>query len=243
MASTASPAASTRLKAGVAPLRAGQGRSFVLRRLHSLSGIIPIGAFLVEHYISNTEAMKGPLAYNGTVRFLNSLPFVLFMEWGLIFLPILYHALYGFYIWFRGDSNAGDYPWMGNWMYAAQRWTGGIAFVYILYHTWTLRFSGEHLAANPDASFNKVYDQFYGHPWMVVFYFAGVLAASFHFAYGIWLFCAKWGITPGERAQRRLGYVCLVIGLVMAALGVYSMVGFLSYRQASFGDSVTQLLR
>ncbi len=102
----------------------------MLRRLHSLSGIVPIGAFLVEHYISNAEAMKGPAAYNATVRFLNSLPFVLFLEWGLIFIPILYHGLYGLYIWYRGEANVSDYPWIGNWMYSMQRWTGGIAFAY-----------------------------------------------------------------------------------------------------------------
>jgi succinate dehydrogenase / fumarate reductase cytochrome b subunit len=232
-----------RWKAGVAPLRAGEGRSFLLRRLHSLSGIIPIGAFLVEHYISNSEAMKGPAAYNATVKFLNSLPFVLFLEWGLIFLPILYHALYGFYIWFRGESNVGEYPWTGNWMYAAQRWTGGIAFVYILYHTWTLRFTGVHLATNPDAGFDKVYGQLTAHWWIGAFYFIGVVAASWHFAYGIWLFCAKWGITPGEQAQRRLGYVCLAIGLVMAALGVYSLAGFYGYHPGAAGDTLTRLLR
>jgi len=66
VASTTSPATSPparTIKPGVAPLRAGQGTSFLLRRLHSLSGIIPIGAFLLEHFISNAEAFKGPIAY------------------------------------------------------------------------------------------------------------------------------------------------------------------------------------
>ena len=46
---------------GVAPLRAGQGTSFLLRRLHSLSGIVPVGAFLFEHIlISNSTAITGP---------------------------------------------------------------------------------------------------------------------------------------------------------------------------------------
>ncbi len=40
------------------PLRAGEGNSFLLRRLHSLTGIVPIGAFLLEHFISNYEAFK-----------------------------------------------------------------------------------------------------------------------------------------------------------------------------------------
>ncbi len=233
---TASPAASISVEEGVAPLRAGQGYSFWLRRLHSLSGVVPIGAFLVEHYVSNAEAMKGPAAYNATVRFLNSLPFVLFLEWGLIFLPILYHGLYGLYIWYQGESNVSDYPWMGNWMYTAQRWTGGIAFAYIAYHTWTMRFTGVHLAGEPEAGFSKVYDALYGHPWIVVFYFAGILAASWHFAYGLWLFCAKWGITTGDLARRRFGYLCLLVGLAMAAIGVYSMVGFLTFRPAQPGS-------
>lgn len=241
MAATASPPAPISVKTGVAPLRAGQGYSFLLRRLHSLSGIVPIGAFLVEHYISNAEAMKGPAAYNATVRFLNSLPFVLFLEWGLIFLPILYHGLYGVWIWYRGEGNAGEYPWMGNWMYTMQRWTGGVAFAYIIYHTWTMRFTGVHLATEPDAGFDKVYRALYFHPWVALFYFVGVLAASWHFAYGIWLFCAKWGITTGDRARRRLGYVCLVIGLGMAAIGVYSLAGFFRYVIPAPGPSVTLL--
>lgn len=241
MAATASPPAPISVKTGVAPLRAGQGYSFLLRRLHSLSGIVPIGAFLVEHYISNADAMKGPAAYNATVRFLNSLPFVLFLEWGLIFLPILYHGLYGVWIWYRGEGNAGEYPWMGNWMYTMQRWTGGVAFAYIIYHTWTMRFTGVHLATEPDAGFDKVYRALYFHPWVALFYFVGVLAASWHFAYGIWLFCAKWGITTGDRARRRLGYVCLVIGLGMAAIGVYSLAGFFRYVIPAPGTSVTLL--
>ena len=135
----------TRIHTGVAPLRAGQGSSFVLRRLHSLTGIIPIGAFLLEHFISNSEATSGPAAYNDQVKFLTSLPFVHVLEWGFIFLPILYHALYGLYIWYRGESNVGEYPWSGNWLYTSQRWTGLIALIYIVYHTYYMRFTGVHL--------------------------------------------------------------------------------------------------
>ncbi len=102
---------------GVQPLRAGQGNSFLLRKLHSLTGIVPIGAFLIEHLISNFEALKGPAAYGAQVKFLNGLPFVRVLEWVFIFMPILYHALYGVYITFRGRQNVNVYPWAGNWMY------------------------------------------------------------------------------------------------------------------------------
>ena len=69
-----------------------------------------------------------PLAYGAQVKFLNSLPLVRVLEWVFIFLPILYHGLYGVWIWLRGKSNLVYYPWAGNWMYTAQRYTGLIAF-------------------------------------------------------------------------------------------------------------------
>ena len=57
----ATPSSAHQVRRGVQPLRAGQGYSFIWRRLHSLSGIIPIGAFLLEHILSNIQALKGPL--------------------------------------------------------------------------------------------------------------------------------------------------------------------------------------
>jgi succinate dehydrogenase / fumarate reductase cytochrome b subunit len=62
---------------------------------------------------------------------------------------------------------------------------------------------------------------------MVVFYCVGIIAASWHFSYGLWLFAAKWGITTGETARRRFGYVCLALALGLILLGGVSMTGFL----------------
>lgn len=221
LASTVSPPAPVR--AGVAPLRTGQGYSFWLRRLHSLSGIVPVGAFLLEHIlVSNATAIGGPTAYARQVRFLASLPLVPVLELFGIWLPILFHALYGFYIWYRGEINIGDYPWMGNWMYTVQRWTGGIAFVYIIWHTWTMRFTGVDLHQLPGASFGKVQAEVF-HTGLFLFYVAGLICASWHFAYGIWLFCAKWGIISGEKARRRFLVVCLGFFFVLAGVGLGSL--------------------
>ena len=226
MASTAAPVTHT-IKPGVAPLRAGQGNSFLLRRLHSISGIVPIGAFLLEHFISNFEAFKGPEAYGKQVAFLNSLPLVVGLELFFIWIPILFHGLYGVWIWWNGDSNLGEYPWQGNWLYTAQRWTGIIALVYMIQHTYYLRFTGVHLPTHPMQSFAKVQGELQN-PLMIVFYAVAIVAASWHFSYGIWLFCAKWGITTGEAARRRLGYLCAVLALGLITLGAASMYGFLS---------------
>jgi succinate dehydrogenase / fumarate reductase cytochrome b subunit len=226
VAATASPVAPMPVKGGVAPLRAGQGYSFWLRRLHSLTGIIPVGAFLFEHIlISNASAIGGPLAYARQVRFLASLPLVPILELFGIWLPILFHALYGFYIWYRGETNVGEYPWTGNWMYTAQRWTGAIAFAYILWHTWTMRFTGIDLHEFPGASFGKVQAELFS-PALLAFYVLGLVFASWHFAYGIWLFAAKWGLTPGEKARQRFLVVCLAFFVLMSAVGLTSLYTF-----------------
>jgi succinate dehydrogenase cytochrome b subunit len=228
MATTVSPAPEThRIRPGVAPLRAGQGYSFLLRRLHSISGIVPVGAFLLEHVLfSNATAINGPEAYAAQVKFLGSLPLVVALEAFGIWLPILFHALYGFFIWYRGETNVASYPWQGNWMYTLQRWTGAIAFAYIGWHVWHLRFAGIDLHAHPAASFGKVQAELVI-AWQLAFYVVGLLAASWHFAYGIWLFCAKWGITVGEKAQQRLLALCLLFFLTMSGVGLLSIRTFL----------------
>jgi succinate dehydrogenase / fumarate reductase cytochrome b subunit len=68
----------------------------------------------------------------------------------------------------------------------------------------------------------------------------GIVCASWHFAYGIWLFAAKWGITTGDAARRRFGYVCLAIGLLFVAVGAVTMYSFLTAPiEASSGLQMT----
>src|ERR1700751_1114653 len=240
VASTASPAAPMGVRSGVAPLRAGEGYSFLLRRLHSLSGIVPVGLFLIEHFISNAFATNGSAAYTKQVELLSSFPFVVLLELFGIWLPILYHALYGFYIWYRGESNVSDYPWAGNWKFAAQRWTGAIAFFYMAWHTWHLRFSGVHILTYPGSAFGKVQAEFQ-HTWAIAFYALGIVCASWHFAYGLWLFAAKWGITQGPIARRRGGYVWLLIGIGFVAVGFATLYAFTSTPQQPFQPAGTEL--
>lgn len=220
MASVTAPVAR-----GVPPIRAGQGHSFLWRRLHSLSGIVPVGAFLIEHFISNAFATNGWKAYADQVKFLTGLPFVLVLEIVGIYIPILYHSLYGFYIWFRGESNVSDYPWAGNFMYAAQRWTGAITFVYILWHTYTMRFTGIHLLANSQAAFHKVQVELQN-PWALAFYVVGIIAASWHFGYGLFLFCAKWGIAVSEKSRRWVARAGVAIALLFIAIGLLTVRAF-----------------
>ncbi len=242
-ASSTAPVAKKEVAHGVAPLRAGQGVSFYLRRLHSLSGIVPVGAFLFEHIlISNSTAISGPEPMPSRLLFLAACRWCSFSNCSGSGCPSLFHALYGFYIWYRGDGNSISYPWSGNWMYTAQRWTGGIAFAYILWHTWTMRFTGVDLHAYPNASFGKVQQEVFQTPFFL-FYVVGLIAASWHFAYGIWLFSAKWGIVSGEKARKRFLVVCIAFFFVLAGAGLASLTAFRSQPQQSIDAGASAMAR
>src|SRR5437763_7585821 len=75
---------------------------FFLRRLHSLTGIIPVGAFLVEHLLTNSRAFNwfgafsgGRDAFNEDVHWIHHLPYLLIVETLFIFAPLAFHSLYG----------------------------------------------------------------------------------------------------------------------------------------------------
>src|SRR5580693_3030960 len=48
--------------------------SYILDKLQSLSGIVPIGAFLAEHIWSNSYALVSPAKYNDVSRELQQVP-------------------------------------------------------------------------------------------------------------------------------------------------------------------------
>jgi succinate dehydrogenase / fumarate reductase, cytochrome b subunit len=212
---------------GVAPLRAGTGNSFLWRRLHSLTGIVPVGLFLLEHFISNAEATNGVAAYNAQVKFLTGLPFRLGLEVFGIFIPLAFHALYGIYIWWRGENNVIDYPWAGNWFYTLQRYSGILVFAYVTYHIWYMRFAGVHLVDHYDASFWKVQNEL-SHPLALAVYVVGVVAASWHFGYGLFLFAAKWGIVTGAKAQKRAQAAGIALSVLLVLVGLFTIYAFVA---------------
>lgn len=194
---------------------------FWLRRLHSLSGIVPIGVFLLEHMFTNSFILQGPAAYNEKIEFLRNLPFVTFLEITFIGLPILYHAGYGFYVWFTGKSNLAGYPYPKNFLYTLQRWTGLLAFIYIVYHVYHTRLV--NALYGTEVSYARM-QELVSHPSVFWFYVTGLGAVMFHFANGIWGFLVSWGLTISQKSQRIAGLWSAVLGLILFGVGVSSLI-------------------
>jgi len=207
-------------------------RTFILRKLHQLSGIVPLGLFLLEHFYTNSKALDGADHFNDAVKDLQSIPYILFVEIGGIFIPLIYHAVYGLVITVEARPNNLNYPYPRNWFYLIQRITGVILFFFIAFHVLNFRFgmipglNTISVADHPAEAFNVVSREFRMIPIFII-YMIGITATVWHLANGIWLFLVDWGITIGERAQRLAGYACIGFGVVLLLVGINAAVGFI----------------
>lgn len=188
-------------------------------------GVFPIGFFLVEHLLANFAATKGPDAFQATVAFINNIPFVVALEIIFIFIPILYHGVYGLYIAFQAKHNVGNYSYFRNMMFMLQRITGVIALVYIGWHVYETRF--QVAIGNVDkANLGQLMSEVLTNPWMYGFYLIGIVATVFHFCNGMWSFLVSWGVTIGPRAQLVSTYVWAVAFVLITSLGIAAMNAF-----------------
>ncbi|MEE9296097.1 MAG: succinate dehydrogenase cytochrome b558 subunit [Phycisphaerae bacterium] len=220
-----------------------QRHHFLIRRLHSLSGLVPIGVFLVVHLSVNATINVGGEEFQRNVDRIHALgPLLVPVEILGIFLPILFHAVLGLHIWLSGQPNVGTYRYGGNVRYTLQRVTGGIAFVFILYHVWHMHWLGKGLGGgffDPEAgraaitAAESMRHTIFGFP-VSILYAIGVLSTVYHLANGIWTSLITWGVTIGPSSQRIAGYVCAVFGVVLGIAGLSAVKGFKEFQ----GDSV-----
>ncbi len=206
-------------------MRFSRQTSYNLKRLHSLSGIVPIGIFLLEHFYTNSFAVQGARAYNEASQALATIPYVVLVELLGIALPILFHLVLGIVIAFQAQANVRQFPYARNWQYLSQRVTGVFLVAFITYHVYTTRLSPVVLSGGTD-----LYGLMADHlrqPGILAFYVLGVLAASYHLGNGLFGFAIHWGLAAGARAQRAAARLGFAVFLVLALVGVNSLLGFL----------------
>jgi succinate dehydrogenase / fumarate reductase cytochrome b subunit len=199
-------------------------RHFWLRRLHSLSGIVPVGGFLAFHLIENAAALRGPDAYNRMTHALQEVPFAVGAEILIIALPLFFHGVYGLFITGTARPNVVSNPYLRNVMYFVQRVTGVIVFAFILFHYWTTRLV--QLQDHESLDLFRQVQAAVSNPWIYAFYVVGILSATWHLANGLWSFAIVWGITVGPRAQRRMMYVSALVFIVLSVIGVRTISAF-----------------
>jgi succinate dehydrogenase / fumarate reductase cytochrome b subunit len=204
---------------------------FLIYRLFSLSGLIPVGAFLIVHLVTNASVLAGPGTFQSRVDMIHALgPLLLPIEWAFIFLPMLFHAAVGFVIIAGGLPNVGSYSYVGNVRYTLQRATGMIAFAFIIWHVIQLhwmgaalgggRFDPHHAASSASVVLKPVI--------VTILYAIGILSAVFHFSNGLWTLGITWGLWTSPAAMRRASWVSIVVGLLLGGAGLGALGGMRS---------------
>ena len=208
-------------------------RIFLLRKLHQLTGIVPLGFFFGVHMFTNAKAVNGEKVFNEAVADIHHLPFLLLIEIFGIFLPLFFHSVYGIFISAESRTNVLSYGYGRNWLYLFQRITGIFLFFFILFHLLHFRFglfgfmdlTSVAVAGNADQAFQIIASdfQFAG---VLMLYILGVAVTAWHLGYGLFLFAVDWGLVIGEKAQRITLYACAAIGFGLFALGTNAAFSF-----------------
>jgi len=222
------------------PLLEKGHRAFLLRKLHSLTGVVPVGGFMVFHLWTNAKATQGQESFDAAVRDISHLPFVTVIELAVILLPLAFHMLYGIWLALNGKPNVGRYTYSRNWMYTLQRVSGLIAAVFIILHLkdfWWPKMMGTMEPAQFYPSLcASMSSTTKGVPLFALWYVLGITASVFHFANGLWGFCFSWGITVSRRSQRMAATVFGLVGLAVWFLGANTAVYFAT------GESVPDMV-
>jgi succinate dehydrogenase / fumarate reductase, cytochrome b subunit len=202
----------------------------VLRKLFSLSGVFPIGVFLMEHLWVNAKALRGEEAFTQGVADIQSLPYLPFLEIVGIFIPLGFHALYGVYLSFTAKTDAREAGYGPSWLYPLLRASGLVALVFIGFHLYEYRIHKWLFGMRTDTFYPTIAAHLSSTsasvPWLALVYLLGILATTFHFAYGLLRFLLTWGFAVTRAAQRRAAYACAGLGALLFLVGADTLIVF-----------------
>ncbi len=227
---------------------------FLIRRLHSLTGLVPVGVFLFFHLTTNFTVWVSHDFFQQNVDLIHGTldGLLVPVEWAFIFLPLLFHGIIGLWLAAEGQSNTGHYRYVSNWRYVLQRVTGVLAFFFIIWHVAHMHKLGSYL--NPLFGGKEIIGgQFEPHHhaastaaaavgplWVRLLYALGMFSAVFHLANGIWTAGITWGLWITPAAQRRANYLAVALGLLLAGFGAMSLVALSDPELAKKGNEILQ---
>ncbi|MCU7843801.1 MAG: succinate dehydrogenase [Candidatus Thiodiazotropha sp. (ex Monitilora ramsayi)] len=200
---------------------------FLLRRLHSLLGLLPVGGFLIFHLWENSQSRFGPAHYNEqVVGWLQGLNYLTLLEIFVIALPLLLHAGYGLLILRSGHNEWRRNPWLHHRLYLLQRISGIAILLFLLFHVGWTRIWGIWEPAVKADLFGHM-QSILSQPPIFLLYLLGLLLSLIHLCNGLWTMAISWGLTTSVQAQRRWFLFCIALFVLLSAMGLHGMLGFI----------------
>lgn len=188
-----------------------------MRSLHSLTGVIPTGLFMLVELWTHAKALDGPAAHGDALRQLAA-----GWVWPvLIGLPMAFHTGYGLWLAFRTRYTITRYPTSDNWNFTLQRATGVVAALFIGYHVATFWVPLRLGTSSPDEAFfvlgGNLSSTVGGVPMTGLGYALGLSACIFHFANGLRSFADRWGLVRSPRSRGAVGVAAALFGVGLFA--------------------------
>ena len=201
-------------------------------------GVVPVGAFLAFHLYTNSAALDGAEAYNEASRRLQQFPLAVVLEVLVIGLPLFFHGIYGLFLTATEAPGAAGGTTRHRALAVAQRVTGIVLFAFVLFHLWTSRLV--QIRDHGDLDLFRLMQSALASPGIRIFYFAGILSATFHLSAGLGPF-QNLGTGPEPARERRRGAVAAGVFLVLSALGLRSLTRSGCSRSSAAGGPPTHL--
>lgn len=192
-------------------------RHETLKKLHALSGVLPLGAFVVIHIWVTSAVTSSRDVYDRQIGWLHSGWFLGLLEIVLVVAPLLYHAVYG--TWRSLQPRDPDHAYDTDLMVSLERASGVVVLVFVAAHFWEFRGQTWNGTLPVSSYSTKLVEDLSstqrGVPWIAAGYFIGIAATCFHLVNGMTSFLTTWGYTRSEAARRRARILVRVAGVTV----------------------------
>jgi succinate dehydrogenase / fumarate reductase, cytochrome b subunit len=198
-------------------------RRTLAARAFSLSGVVPLGVFLVLHAALNARALGGELPFARAVGWMERVPLLPVVEGVFVFLPLAVHAALGMALVVKRRSYAEPSPYPRG-VRIAMHATGVIVLAFLAMHLPELRFRVP--GVRPDAGQLLTFlgedlsSMRAGLPWRGALYLLGSACATFHLVVGLWGYFVSSGRGGTERVRRIAAWWAAAVGAALWTLFV-----------------------
>ncbi len=198
-------------------------RSFWLGKLFSLVGIVPLGVYVIAHLYQNLRSLNGAEAFDQHLAESRSWPFIVPITILVIWIPIVFHGLYGLFALKKSRPNLIRFPFFENLKYVVQRLSGIGLLLFIPAHVYKTRI--EPTLEQSPLNFHHMVEGL-SEPLTLTVYILGILGVAYHLANGVWQFSIGWGITKTQKGMDRMQILSYVLFVLLLTMGYASIWGF-----------------
>ena len=197
---------------------------FLTRRIHSLTGLVPVGLFLVYHLYLQLYLHSGAKVYNEVINGFYDSPLAIWSLVIVVYIPLFFHAFFGIRLIFESKVQP-SYTYFSHLLYWLQRISGVGVLLFTIAHVWNAQL-GPWVAGTWGTHFEHLSSGFADPDSGLItkaVYLLGTVGAVFHFSNGINTFCMTWGIALTPKSQIRVRILSILLFIILAASALYAL--------------------